>query len=426
VAHRHCFPLARWQVYTEATAWRRGKVSGSVASESQQAVGDAWGDDISDERKIALRAIQETWAQDAEHAGKLGPFMGVVLSGADVYWLASQTPPPTSPPGVVQGGNVPDRSDLHLQGANLRQAHLQGAQLYGAHLEGAVLFGAHLEGATLSCAHLERAMLWMARLQGATLLHAHLVQAKLMRAQLDGASLEQAHLEGANLVGATLGKSTRLNGARLDGAALDQVDFAGSNLTVVEWGTVRRLGDEILARWPVNEDGRRKPHSQQADEFQAAARAYRQLANALRQQGLNDNADHFAYRAQVCQRQVYRLRHERVPAIVAWLLDVISGHGYQPGKTLAWYLGTLIVFAVAYFAATHGVLTFGLPHSQVQPLAWYEALVLSVSSFHGRGFFQPVQSLGDPVAILAAAEAVVGLFIEISFIAAFTQRYFGK
>jgi hypothetical protein len=44
-----------------------------------------------------------------------------------------------------------------------------------------------------------------------------------------------------------------------------------------------------------------------------------------------------------------------------------------------------------------------------------------VSSFHGRGFFQPLQSLGDPMAALA----VIGLFIAISFIATFTQRYFG-
>lgn len=58
-------------------------------------------------------------------------------------------------------------------------------------------------------------------------------------------------------------------------------------------------------------------------------------------------------------------------------------------------------------------------------MEWYQALVLSVSSFHGRGFFQPVQSLGDPVAILGAGEAIVGLFIEISFIATFTQRFFG-
>jgi hypothetical protein len=48
-----------------------------------------------------------------------------------------------------------------------------------------------------------------------------------------------------------------------------------------------------------------------------------------------------------------------------------------------------------------------------------------ISAFHGRGFFQPVQSPGDKVAILAAIEAVFGPFIEISFIATFTQRFFG-
>ena len=64
--------------------------------------------------------------------------------------------------------------------------------------------------------------------------------------------------------------------------------------------------------------------------------------------------------------------------------------------------------------------------SQYENLPWYEALILSVSSFHGRGFFQPLQTLGDPVAIIASVEAVFGLFIEVAFIATFTQRFFGK
>ena len=74
-----------------------------------------------------------------------------------------------------------------------------------------------------------------------------------------------------------------------------------------------------------------------------------------------------------------------------------------------------------------GVITIesGRP-STFAPLAWYEALILSVSSFHGRGFFQPVQSLGDPIAALAAIEAVIGLVIEISLIATFTQRFFNS
>ena len=64
---------------------------------------------------------------------------------------------------------------------------------------------------------------------------------------------------------------------------------------------------------------------------------------------------------------------------------------------------------------------FVAPH-----LRWDEALVLSVSSFHGRGFFTQDITLGDTYARLAAVEAVVGLFIEISFIATFTQRFLGS
>jgi hypothetical protein len=49
-----------------------------------------------------------------------------------------------------------------------------------------------------------------------------------------------------------------------------------------------------------------------------------------------------------------------------------------------------------------------------------------VTSFHGRGFFPGVIRLDDPITVLAASEAVVGLVIEVSLIAAFTQRFFGK
>lgn len=50
-------------------------------------------------------------------------------------------------------------------------------------------------------------------------------------------------------------------------------------------------------------------------------------------------------------------------------------------------------------------------------------------SFHGRGFFPSLSgetNLHNPLVVLAAFEAVVGLFIEISFIATFTKRFFGS
>jgi hypothetical protein len=52
--------------------------------------------------------------------------------------------------------------------------------------------------------------------------------------------------------------------------------------------------------------------------------------------------------------------------------------------------------------------------------------VFSVASFHGCGLFPSENvTLHSPLTVLAALEAVIGLLIEISFIATFTQRFFG-
>jgi hypothetical protein len=49
-----------------------------------------------------------------------------------------------------------------------------------------------------------------------------------------------------------------------------------------------------------------------------------------------------------------------------------------------------------------------------------------MTSFHGRGFFPGGIGLDDPLTVLAAIEAFVGLLIEVTFIATLTQRLFGK
>ena len=133
----------------------------------------------------------------------------------------------------------------------------------------------------------------------------------------------------------------------------------------------------------------------------------------------------YNYRAQLLQRASL-LYEGRIPQwLGSWFLAVLAGYGYRPGRTLSLYLVTIAGFACAYLKATAGWIPFGLPHpSTFAPLTWYEALILSVSSFHGRAFFQLVQSLGDPIVALAAIEAVTGLQIEISFIATFTRRFF--
>jgi hypothetical protein len=123
------------------------------------------------------------------------------------------------------------------------------------------------------------------------------------------------------------------------------------------------------------------------DDMEVAARAYIQLSKQLDNAGLKNDSDRFAYRSQLCQRRVHGDNLHLGRWLFSWLLFIIAGYGYRPLRTLFWYVALIGGFAYAYFQATHGILTFGLPPSQVHPLAWYEALVLSVSSFHGRGFF---------------------------------------
>jgi hypothetical protein len=98
-------------------------------------------------------------------------------------------------------------------------------------------------------------------------------------------------------------------------------------------------------------------------------------------------------------------------------LDLLAGYGFRPVRSLITYLIIIFGFMGLYLLNAHYV---------VLHLGWDEALILSLSSFHGRGFFSQSITLGDTYARLAAAEAVVGLLIEICVIATFTQRFLGK
>ena len=331
-------------------------------------------------------------------------------------------------------------SEAQLERANLREAQLKGASLIGAQLKGASLIGAQLKGADLSFAQLkgadlsraqlERAKLGWTQLKGASLWGAQLKGASLWGAQLKGASLSEAQLEGASLREVQLERANlreaQLKGAILRnvmlgdkqriGPRLADVQWGDTNLAVIDWSQVDMLGDEREARQKKTPDREEKEKAARLSEYQTAVRANRQLAVALQAQGLSEEAARFAYRAQHLQRIVLRRQRKLLAYLFSGFLDLIAGYGYRPGRTVLWYLCVIVSFAVAYFALGH------LP-------PFPDAFVFSLMSFHGRGFFPSLSSetsLHNQVVEIAAIEAVVGLLIEISFIATFTQRYFGK
>lgn len=373
--------------------------------------------------------------------------------------------------------------DTHFEDAVLSDAHLEGARLAGTfghrtHMERTKLTEAHLEGADCSYARFDEAGLVRAHFEGANLFRAHLDRSDAREAHFAGASLIRTHLEGAWLDGASFAgeavssqvmqrmfasgvhlaqelspadlrevffdeatdlRQVVLGEKRRGFVLLGDIRWDGVNVVSTDWSRVDMLGDERVARQRRPLEGRKKARDTRLLEFEAAVRANRQLAIALRTQGLNEAADRFAYRAQLCQRAVLVRRYYYLRYLGSAFLDVISGYGYRPLRSVATYVATIAVFAAFYWCVTNHVsLTFGLfthvimwlgmqpPTASPNHLQGYEAMVVSMTSFHGRGFFQPVQSPGDKVAILAAIEAAIGLLLEITFIATFTQRFFAR
>ncbi|MHB8597677.1 MAG: pentapeptide repeat-containing protein [Ktedonobacteraceae bacterium] len=328
---------------------------------------------------------------------------------------------------------------VHLEKAELSEAHLEGALLRGAFLQEASLRTTQLEQAVLFQAHLEQAYLRMAHLEGANMMYVHLEGTYLRKAWLTGADLRHAVCDNTT----NLEKVTFID--RKWGCALfADVHWGDCNLAVIDWRRVMPLGDEVFAHSVTSQHERAssvKEKQYHLDVYQAAVRAYRQLANAMRGQGMNEEAIPFAYRAQLLQREVHwryirwgqlspsqpgplpesshqllrnlwRKTRSFEAYIFSWFLDILAGYGYKPGRSLSIYLLMIACFTACYLLLGH--------------LGFREALIFSVTAFHGRGFFPGQFKLGDPVTAIAALEAVVGLFIEISFIATFTQRFFGR
>jgi hypothetical protein len=99
------------------------------------------------------------------------------------------------------------------------------------------------------------------------------------------------------------------------------------------------------------------------------------------------------------------------------MLGVLAGYGYRLGRIMLAYAVVVGLAATGYWLL--GALGYGAH------LAPHEALLVSITAFHGRVFSEAFQ-IGSPQAWIAAGEAIMGLVIEGIFIAMLTQRFFGK
>jgi hypothetical protein len=106
-------------------------------------------------------------------------------------------------------------------------------------------------------------------------------------------------------------------------------------------------------------------------------------------------------------------------ALGSSVLVITSGYDYRPWNSAITSGLVVCGFAFAYFVLRDSV------HPALSPL---DSLIFSITSFHGRGFSPGEEhvALSNPLTIFAALEAIIGLLIEISFIATFTQRFFAR
>jgi hypothetical protein len=326
-----------------------------------------------------------------------------------------------------------DLRGVNLSHVSLRDVYLRRADLSGANLVFADLTGAHLADVTLNDADMGRVILHRGELNYATLTGAHLRQANLSSANLQyanlaGARFHTADLRGAVLHGAYLDARTILSDARLDEHTwLGDISWNGAALTRIDWDRAPRIGDEGK---PLAGTSRAVPGGMTGDQvaplspgqartkrYRDAARAYQQLALALQAQGMSEPAAHYAYRAQTLQRKALFRQGKLGRWGFSLALALLAGYGYRMGRILLAYLLVVGLAAVAYW--TLGVSGYG------PLLAPHEALLVSVTAFHGRVFAEAFQ-VTSPAAWVAAAEAVSGLLIEGVFIAMLTQRFFSK
>ena len=345
---------------------------------------------------------------------------GLDLRGADLHGIDLHGLPLARTLGAASWHDDPTitqeqrrRASISFVEADLKGTHFEGARLGWAQMQQADLRYAFLQQASLSGVRLDGAYLLYANLEGALLMGTHLDEAFLWRANLSGTSLRTAHMEGAQL---TEVQFCREGDALKVGPHLADVRWGAVNLAVVNWSEMHMLGEEFDAR-QTTRDGKAKTDDIRLREYMEAVRANRQVAVTLQAQGLNEEASPFGYRAQVLQRTVLRLQKRTGQYIFSHFLDLLAGYGYKPGRTLIAYFLVISLFATLY------AILGALFSPTITPLT---AILLSFYAFHGRGFFPGSLPLTSPLVILAPLEGIMGLLIEISFIATFTQRFFAK
>jgi len=306
--------------------------------------------------------------------------------------------------------NQPQSGELDADGKE--RADFRGAFLRGIDLQHASLVGANFNGARLEYADLRYADLRGANLAGTRLNKARLRSAILRWTDLRGTDLREADMSAVDMSGSHLDATTRLGNVVVDAdIILKDVVWNGAPLGQINWRQISHIGDENKIR---GERGQKKSIA-----YHDAVRAYRGLSIALESQGLAREAVGFRLRGLRLERRVLLREGRFGEGFLSWISDFVAKYGEAPSRPFIMYGAVVCAFAMGFYLLSQTEL--------VPPFSLQAALVFSVTSFHGRGFFPGGSlSLDDPITLLAATEAFIGLLIELMLIATFSRRFLEK
>jgi hypothetical protein len=365
-----------------------------------------------------------------------------------------------------------DLTRASFQNSRLTSAKLQGvgatqANFRDAYLASVSFNGAWLDGADLRGANFEREW-WNIRLPATDLGPGQvprscvdqlnqLASPDKVPSRLEVAVLSRVKFDSdttlANVIIGDHEESIALVDARFNGVGLTQIEwprspladerrgsFRGSPYMLVDpefeelaearlqqvlreqkwWNRLRVRVVEVFKRPSQRERAMRANRRQEdrrwnSDRAAIAARANRQLATVLREQGLVEIADYYSFRTYEARQRELRLRKRRLASLGFWVLKVVAGYGYRPLNIVLAYLFTIVAFGLAYFivgAVTHS--GFGV----------WQPLVYSITAFHGRGV--GLSSLPLAGEVISALEAVIGLILEATFVVVVVGRLLGR
>src|SRR5437660_8515851 len=172
---------------------------------------------------------------------------------------------------------------------------------------------------------------------------------------MEVAYLPDVHLQGIELRNTFFDSATSLerciqSDKKLGCALLADVHWGSVNLSVVNWIQLKILGDEDKVR-RRQRNGQTRTATEKArllEDYHEAVRANRQLANAMRAQGMNEEAIPFAYRAQILQRKVY-LRQVRWGQVGSLETDTPQKGLWQSAKNLWRRFRSFGAYAFSWF-----------------------------------------------------------------------------